>query len=187
MKAPDLYGLILIGGRSTRMGTDKSLLRYHEADQRHFNYNFLSPYCSKAFLSCNQKQAADIELDHIIDKEDQQGPLTGLLSAFAQYPDVAWLVLACDMPYVNDHVIKTLIAHRDPKKLATCFYHDFPEPLCTIWEPAAFKVLQEFTASGVRSPRRFLEDNDTNYIMVDNAFKHHLININSPQERNRLK
>ena len=75
-----LYGLVLAGGKSLRMGTDKSLLNYHGKSQREVMFDMLSGYCSVVYLSVNQNQ--NTYLPHIIDETEAAGPLGGIVSAF---------------------------------------------------------------------------------------------------------
>ncbi|GAA0893108.1 hypothetical protein GCM10009122_27870 [Fulvivirga kasyanovii] len=182
MKEPELYGLVLIGGESRRMGRDKSLISYHATDQRKYSFDLLSDYCSKVFLSCNADQAKNIELPFITDSNNYKGPLKGVLSAQEKFNDVAWLVLACDMPFVDAEVLSMLVTHRDPNAMATCFYHGFPEPLCSIWEPHAYAALIHFVNSGNLRPRHFLEQHPTKYIKSTKGIQDKLRNINSPDE-----
>jgi molybdopterin-guanine dinucleotide biosynthesis protein A len=51
-----MNGLILVGGQSVRMGTDKSQLSYHGKPQWQYLYDLLLPFCQKTYLSCRQNQ-----------------------------------------------------------------------------------------------------------------------------------
>lgn len=177
--APELYGLVLIGGRSKRMGQDKSLMAFHDQDQRTHHYHLLHKHCAGVYLSCNQDQAETLALPFIVDF-DEQGPLSGILSAFHLHPTTAWLVLACDMPFVTDDLISELVCHRDPAKLATCFTHQFPEPLCAIYEPASYPLMNSWMAKGNLSPRDFLQHHDI--ATIPHASSNAFHNINTPQD-----
>lgn len=182
MKVPELYGLVLIGGESRRMGRDKSLISYHATDQRKYSFDLLSNYCSKVFLSCNANQAKSITLPFIEDSNNYKGPLKGVLSAQEKFRNAAWLVLACDMPFVDEELLSMLVKHRDPNAIATCFYHGFPEPLCSIWEPRAYDALIAFVNTGNLRPRHFLENHPVKYIATTGEVRNKLRNINSQDE-----
>jgi molybdopterin-guanine dinucleotide biosynthesis protein A len=109
------------------------------------------------FLSCRQGQTASLPAIH--DVVENIGPMAGILSAFAAHSDKAWLVLACDLPFLTEATLRHLIAHRDPTQLATAFRstHDGkPEPLCAIYEPAIAERLREFVAQREYCPRKAL-------------------------------
>ncbi len=144
-----LYGAVLSGGQSSRMGQDKGLLNYHGETQITHALNLLTPLCHKTFVSCRKDQAQHSvysTLPLIIDQYQDCGALAGLLSLFKHHPNVAWLVLACDMPNITSETLQELITHRDPHAKATAFLpdsQDFPEPLCTLYEPSAYPKIRE--------------------------------------------
>lgn len=160
-----LYGLVLAGGDSRRMGRDKGALEWQGEPLAVRQWRLLSALCERAFVSVNATQVArepyrDLPLIH--DPQVRQGPITGLLAASQAHAEVAWLVVAVDMPRVDDVLLGELIAARDPARDATAFVHaeGLVEPLCAIWEPSAFPVLRGELHRGRASPRRFLEARD---------------------------
>ncbi len=177
-----LNGLILIGGRSTRMGSDKSLLNYHGLPQRDYLFNLLSKYCQNVFFSCRIDQQEDIQQNKIIDNFEI-GPIGGILSAFGYDSDVAWLVVACDMPLIDEVVIEKLFQNRNPSKSATAFYNttnNAPEPLITIYESSIFESLKEYIKTQNKSPLKLLQRADIQLIMLENEV--FLRNVNTDKE-----
>ena len=160
-----INGLVLAGGKSTRMKTDKGSLVYHQKDQREYLTDLLSGFCASTFISCNAEQASVLK-DHFNIVEDtflNMGPLSGILSAFRTNNCVAWLTVACDLPFLSQKSIGHLIENRNPDKTATCFYDpsgQMPEPLVTIWEPKSYPLLLQFLAEGITCPRKILMDGD---------------------------
>src|SRR3546814_822414 len=96
-----LYGLVLVGGKSSRMGHDKSIISYHGIPQREYLYNLLSEICDAVFLSLRADQHIGDGLKFILDGNQYKGPYNGLMSAHHQFPHVAWLALACDLPLMD--------------------------------------------------------------------------------------
>ncbi len=182
-----LYGLVLAGGHSNRMKTDKSLLAYHGKSQVQHCFDLITPYCLKVFVSNREDQSLldnHKDLPQIHDTFLNIGPLGGILSAMASHSHVAWLILACDLPFVNSKTIEKLIKFRDPSKIATAYksttvpFH--PEPLCSIYEPRAHSLLLKFYQGGKQCPRKFLINSDVRLIKQDD--QHSLTNINSIHE-----
>ncbi len=179
VKAP-LNGLILTGGYSTRMGTDKSLLVYHGMPQREYLFELLGTCCKEVFTSCRKDQQVPSRLNPLYDNVEITGPMGGILSAFTHQVS-GWLVLAVDMPFVTKGALEFLLRERDPNRLATCFMNPElkrPEPLFTIWERECFPYLTAFVKSGNISPRYFLETHSVK--MIDPPDSKILININFP-------
>ncbi|SIS49737.1 molybdenum cofactor guanylyltransferase [Zobellia uliginosa] len=183
---PKIYGLVLAGGKSTRMGKDKGLIPYHGIPQRDYLYSLLGRVCEKTFLSIRPEQAEEMAegLEVVIDENKYRGPYNGLLSAHLQYPDVAWLVLACDLPLMDLKALQELIAARDPNMVATSFAqkeNPLPEPLCAIWEPKAFKESLAYLESGNGTcPRKYLINSEVKLVFPDNP--NVLLNANSEEE-----
>ena len=186
-KKVSLYGLVLAGGKSTRMKKDKSSLAYHGKKQVAYCFELLSQFCGQVFISNRKDQAhlaAHKKLPQIHDIFVDIGPLGGILSAMTWNPEVAWLVLACDLPFVNEATIKTLIKNRNVSKMATAYRstHEphLPEPLCAIYEPKAKFQLLQFLAQGIQCPRAILAHSGAHLIAQNPDFS--LDNVNSPQE-----
>ena len=142
----ELYGLVLTGGASKRMGKDKAQLKYYGKPQFAYLFELLKPFCEEVFLSCRAEQSAQFG-DHypqIFDIYDGIGPMNGLLSFFNQHPSKACLIVACDMPFVDKKAIHYLIENRQSEKFATAYKSKkgLPEPLLTIWEPKYYDALQ---------------------------------------------
>ena len=181
-----LYGLVLSGGKSTRMGEDKGLIKYHNLPQREHLYHLLSEVCNQTFLSIRKDQESDISnsFKTILDQDEFRGPYNGLLSAHKAYPEAAWLVLACDLPLMDKKALEELIAARNSDKIASAFADaedPLPEPLCAIWEPEALKQSVEYLKAGNGScPRKFLINADVNLVFPKQ--KEVLLNANSRAE-----
>jgi molybdopterin-guanine dinucleotide biosynthesis protein A len=187
-----VQGLVLKGGKSSRMGTDKSQLEYHGQPQGEYLYEQLS----KIFLHYNETQKGvyysvnehqDISENMIVDKFKGLGPFGGICSAFQENPNTAWFVIATDVPFVNIKMIHSLLKHRNPKKIATTFKgkdSEFPEPLITIWEPKAYPILLNYLSQGYSCPRKVLINSDVEIVEVDN---HYIQNINTPVEYEKAK
>lgn len=180
---PKIFGLVLCGGASTRMGKDKSLLNYHGVPQKEYLFHLLSQTVDRCFYS--QKQPAASE-NVIADTFDISSPLNGILSAFETYPEVAWLVIACDMPLIEEKHIKHLISERSEQQLATCFSatDNKPHPLFTIYELSARDALKSHSQTSI-SPRNFLMNHHVK--IIEGKDKSFLTSIDTLEEFKRLK
>ncbi len=182
-----IKGLILAGGKSSRMGYDKSLINYHGKPQREFLFDLLSRFCTEVYVSCKSEEDVPQQFNPLPDQYDIETPLNGILSAFSKDPSSAWLALAVDMPFIDSATLQFLVSNRGADKVATCFLDSDgknPEPLLTLWESTAFPLLQSFYKAGNISPRSFLMQHDVQILSVPD--KNVLMNINSNDELNRF-
>ena len=151
--APPIHGLVLAGGKSSRMQRDKAALTYQGRNQLDRAVELVSRHVNPVFVSVRATQAADPTRKNrelIVDSVPGEGPMVGIRSALAHSPDVAWLVIACDLPFLSDEVLAHLLRSRDPKRTATAYRsaHDgLPEPLCAIFEPSAAAQMAASTSS----------------------------------------
>ena len=182
---PPVYGLVLVGGKSQRMGKDKGAIDYHGMPQREYAAGLLDDLCEKTFLSCRSEQADGLKDAGalILDTFTGLGPMGAILSAFREQPEVAWMVVACDLPLLDEKTLGFLRENRNASKIATTFrspVNEFPEPLVTIWEPRSYPVLLQFLAQGYSCPRKALINSPVEVLEVPEAEA--LLNVNTPKE-----
>jgi molybdopterin-guanine dinucleotide biosynthesis protein A len=181
-----VYGLILAGGSSSRMHRDKAALPYGGKSQLDRAFELASRHLSKVFVSIRASQTTDptrAQRPMIVDCITGEGPIVGIRSALAAYPDVAWLVLACDLPFLSDAALSQLLRERHADGLATAYRsaHDgLPEPLCAIWEPAAGAALASYQNDGGHCPRKFLIRHAVP--LLEPLDRRALDNVNTPEE-----
>lgn len=180
-----LNGLVLMGGQSIRMKKDKASISYFNKPQHQYVKELLEPLCNKVFFSVR-------EIHNSLTREDRQitdqfldiGPFGGILSAFQVDPNSAWLVLAIDIPGIGKEELKKLTDARQTQLYATAFLNPetkLPDPLCTIYEPRAYKALLELYDLGYHSPRKMLTNFPVHSLSL--AQSKALKNINSPKEK----
>ncbi len=181
---PPINGLVLAGGKSIRMGEDKSQIKYHGMPQEIFMSEQLRSITSQTFISKADKIESDHGIPIIADSFLGLGPYGAILSAFKYNPNAAWLVVACDQPLLREEHLSVLIKNRNSAKMATCYYNpetNFPEPLITLWEPKAYPRLLSFLSMGYSCPRKVLINSDIQIIEVeDDSF---MKNVNTPEQK----
>ena len=186
MNQNSMSALILSGGQSCRMGEEKRLINYHGKTQEQYLFELLSNYFSAIYVSINQNQTTDLPYVQDLDL-GVKSPMVGIVSAFNYNPNVAWLVVACDMPFVDEKAIEFLLKHRNSEKFATAFENPedhFPEPLLTIYEPKIFPILQKAINQGKKSPMKVLQNLDIELLQeFDNLW---IRNINTVEERSGI-
>ncbi|RMG24583.1 MAG: molybdopterin-guanine dinucleotide biosynthesis protein MobA [Bacteroidetes bacterium] len=186
IELPPVKGLVLAGGRSTRMKRDKGLIAYHGKAQREYAAELLrSLGLEEVFISCREDQQAELagSFPTIADSFMGLGPFGGICSAFRQDPNAAWLVIACDLPFLSAQSLGYLLQHRNASRIATTFQspaNEFPEPLITLWEPRSYPVLLHFLSMGYSCPRKVLINSRIELLQAPKARE--LTNVNEPDE-----
>jgi molybdopterin-guanine dinucleotide biosynthesis protein A len=186
MTASPVYGLVLAGGKSRRMGIDKALLQRDGKSQLTRMHELLGSCVDKVFVSARPSQADDPErsrFELIFDQYDDIGPVAGILSAMEQYPHADWLVVACDLPNVDAETLQNLIENRRRQQPFTAYrssYDDLPEPLCAIYAAGSDVLLRSFVDAGMVCPRKILIESDT--CLLQQPRPDALDNVNTPAD-----
>jgi molybdopterin-guanine dinucleotide biosynthesis protein A len=165
-----LYGLVICGGESTRMGTDKSLLVYYQKPQHEHVADLLAPLCEHVILCCNAAQHRTFRTSYpkLADLPEYAGagPMTGLLTAFETFPGNDFIVAGCDYPYLTTDELAIFLHSIDKDLPAAAFYNPdgFYEPLLGWYSRSVRNALLQYFKNGSRSLQRFL--------MAENAEKY---------------
>jgi molybdopterin-guanine dinucleotide biosynthesis protein A len=174
-----LWGLVLAGGTGSRIGRDKGELDYHGVPQARWAFDLLAGFCERCYVSVRPEQArigvyATLPL---IPDQLSGGPAAGLLTAWGLAPGVAWLLLATDMPLIDETVLETLVRGRAPGATATAFRRPdgMLEPLCAIWEPGAAQAMLSRTPASV-SLRAVLETSTVAVLAMADASRFRSVN-----------
>jgi molybdopterin-guanine dinucleotide biosynthesis protein A len=146
-----MLGIILCGGQSSRMGSDKGLLVHEAKTWAQTAFDKLSAIHIPIKFSVNEKQQHDyakVFTDDalIIDDPalDINGPLLGVLSAHLQHPNDDLFLLACDLPLMETNLLKELFAlYQQSKKYEAYIFTNSKEqePLCGIYTAAALQKI----------------------------------------------
>lgn len=177
----DLYGLVLIGGKSSRMGYDKSQIEYHNKAHRDYLAELLLVVgCQEVYFSTSTLQ--DLNFPVIIDLHKDVGPISGVLSAFHFRSDVAWFVLACDYALLNKATLEQLLFQRDLNKDATLFQQaesEYLEPFLCIYEPSAYPKIIAAFEQGNYSLNKILKSLNINVLKSEKTTT--ILNANTPE------
>jgi len=157
-RRPPVFGCVLIGGRSTRMGRPKHLLRQGRGTWLEHTVGCLRPVAEKVVIAgAGEVPRALADAAHLPDAPGVGGPLAGILAAMRWAPWATWLVAACDMPHVSREALEWLLSTRLPGVWAA-----LPrpaggrgvEPLLAHYDFRALAILEDLAAEGNFSPSR---------------------------------
>ncbi|BGP32816.1 hypothetical protein JCM10296v2_004600 [Rhodotorula toruloides] len=173
---PKLAALVLLGGKSSRMGRPKALLphpitglplyKHHLRVLEDLEQKGVFP--EGVWVSGREDQREELELPesvrYVVDdpaKNGDIGPASGILQGFDQNPDATWLILAVDLPFVTCPAILHLLLSHPPDSPVSLFLHPSdgnPEPLFSVWTPRALAQLRENCKKGKSGPCRAAKD-----------------------------
>ncbi len=192
-----MQGIVLCGGKSMRMGTDKALLNTTGITWAQSAINKLSQLPLQVSLSVNEGQynfysTAFTNTAVIKDNSSLQlhGPLSGLLSVHLQYPLEDIFILACDMQLMETHMLAELYSLYQTNKdtEAYIFSNDNePEPLCGIYcAKGLATILKMHQQNNLprHSMKYMLSQLTVHYMPINDNQKENFTNFNSPADLN---
>ena len=151
-----VWGCVLIGGKSTRMGTPKHLLESNGVTWLELILSRLQERTEKVVISGKGAipgSLQDITVVH--DIPDLQGPLAGILALFQKYPGKSWLVAACDLPDIEVAALDWLLGYRGPDVRAVLpdLNGDGQvEPLLAYYDHSCLDLFEKAASSGLMRP-----------------------------------
>jgi len=152
----DVTAVVLVGGRSARMGRDKAMLVPDAGDGLPLAQVVLDSLCGVAGHSLlGGRSLPGVDVPAVADQYDDAGPLGGVASALSAVRTPLAVVAACDMPSIVPALLQLLLdrARGDGDAAAVMCRSDAGlEPLLGVWRPAlALPVLRAALAEGVRA------------------------------------
>ncbi len=178
-----LYGGLLVGGASRRMGQPKQLLTYQGSTLAEIAAAALAPHVGEVLLLGSGEVAPSlVHLRRLPDPPGVVGPLAGLLAAHRWAPEAAWLVAACDLPRVGPEAVAWLKGARRPGRWAVVPSHGRGvEPLLAVYEPQALAWLEGEAAAGRLAPRAVARHSKVDTSAPPDGLVVAWINVNTPE------
>ena len=178
---------VLIGGRSSRMGFSKTLLRAGGGFVLE-RIVAAAGEVSREVVLVGEAPLPAGELSamrRIQDVPGVEGPLGGLLAALRWRPRTRWIVLSCDAPFLSADALRWLLARAKPGDIAVVPHLDAPdrpEPLIALYTPRARSLMEPAARAGERSLRRILAGMRIHSPRVPEKLRKAFTNVNTPEE-----
>jgi molybdopterin-guanine dinucleotide biosynthesis protein A len=185
-KAMPVWGCVLIGGKSRRMGRPKHLLEQDGQTWIERSVNLLGTMVEQVVIAgSGDLPVALAAIPRVDDIRGIGGPLAGMLAVFRCYPDVSWLMAACDLPDMDALALQWLLKHRRPGILAVM--PDLAadgrlEPLLAYYDRQCRPLLEAMAASG---QHRLSQLGTLQGVLTPQpppSLRHCWRNVNTPQE-----
>ncbi|TAE56720.1 MAG: molybdenum cofactor guanylyltransferase [Nostocales cyanobacterium] len=184
-----LSAIILAGGKSTRMGTDKALIPIQGKTLLERVYNVAKTCTDKIYIVTpwtERYQSLQLsECEFIYENPNHtQGPLVGFAKGLEQVNTQWVLLLACDLPNLNPEVLQNWIQQLnniESEKIA--YLVKSPQgwqPLCGFYRSSCLPLLLDFIAQNGRSFQEFLKLNPVEILPLSNP--EILFNCNTPED-----
>ena len=183
----EITGIILAGGKSRRMGTEKGLIEFDGKPLIQYAIEALEPLCDTILISTNGHSYDLFSYQKVADKFPNSGPMGGIYSCLKISKSDKNIVLSCDMPFIKTRLISDLIQTADDYDLIIPWHggHKF-EPMCALYNKSVEPVFLSFIQqSNFKIPDTF-EHLKTHKFRIDQSLSYYskelFFNVNSKED-----
>ncbi|GAB3805121.1 molybdenum cofactor guanylyltransferase [Virgibacillus kimchii] len=188
-----VIGIILAGGKSSRMGENKALLPLGNQKVVEHIYDELFSLSDKVVVVANDPSLYSfLKCDIVSDRFREKGPLAGLETAFFHKKADAYIVSACDTPLINKDVYQHLFSNLHNYDAAVPVFDEQTHPLSGIYRRSALQAVQQQLDKGELKVKSFFENIYVNYVdefdgISEKTLHRHFFNMNTRSDYAEIK
>lgn len=175
--------ILFAGGKSSRMGEDKSLLPFGGFPTlTQYQYDRLAKLFSHVSISTKSAEKFDFKASFLLDPPDADfAPTAGFVSAFRALGDERIMILSVDTPFVDAAVFQSLIdADEEGLDAVIARTATGSHPLCGIYHRSLFEEFERMLREGDHRLGKLLASRQTRYVEFSN--EEAFANLNHPHE-----
>ena len=186
-KTSKVVGIILSGGKSSRMGTEKGLVKYKDKALIEYSIEALKPICDQVIISSNKDCYNYLKLPVIPDEIEECGPIGGVYSGMKAVKADIYLVLSCDVPKVPTILFKDLLLEiGDANLICPIDGSGRKQPLIAAYRATCFPIIEKELLKGNFKMMKLLELLRPKIFSITNDLSYYdakiLSNVNTLQD-----
>lgn len=180
-------GIILAGGKSSRMGTEKGLQELCGKSLISYAIEVLSVFCSEIIISSSSDAYQSLGFRVVADEFPGIGPMGGIYSALKQSKTEKTLVLSCDLPFVSVELLSHILKNSEGYQVAVPWEGNrHYEPLCGFYRSSVLDQMDSFIQKGNYKLPDLFEEISINRLIINSElelYREHLfLNVNSKHD-----
>ena len=188
----NITGILLAGGKSSRMGTEKGMIRIHDRELMSFPLNALESVCDQIMISTCNDTFKYHDYQVVCDEIPGLGPLGGIFTCLKKSASEINLVLSYDMPFVTPDLLKYIISHSCEYEITAPSLKDqLPEPLCTVYMKSTIPAIQKSVRKKNYKVNDLFSVASFNHLIIDNTLPFYnpylFYNVNKPEEFEKIQ
>lgn len=184
----DITGIILAGGKSSRMGTDKGLIVLNELFFVEHIINALQPLVGKIIIVSNNSNYDILGFQRVPDLIKNSGPLAGLYSGLSNSETENNLVLSCDVPFINTEVLQLLVNNIENEfQIVQLKSQNKTMPLIALYKKECSDTCKSLLSAGQKRLRQVTNHLRTKTITIDPKLDQYVQNINTIEQLNQIQ
>ena len=179
----DITGIILAGGKSSRMGTDKGFLMLNEKPFIQYSIDALKPLVSEIIIVSDNPDYDTFGFKRINDTVKNAGPVAGICSGLEASSTELNLILSCDIPLINSELLQKLVdSIDDTYEIIQIESQGKSMPLIALYRKQCKDVFYKLLQTDERRLRIAVNACKSKNIRLETALELITMNINTPNE-----
>ncbi|MCO6498829.1 MAG: molybdenum cofactor guanylyltransferase [Vicingus serpentipes] len=177
-----LTGIILAGGKSSRMGQDKGLMLLDGKPMIQYVIDAIQPLVDEIIIISNQEEYAAFGYIVYEDIIKEQGPLAGICTGLKFSKTQKNLVVSCDVPYVNEELLSLLIKNSEGVDVVIPEKEGKTHQLIGVYDRSCLDLFHEELTKGNRKIKLAIEQMNCKIVDANYINKKVFNNINSKDD-----
>lgn len=183
-----ITGIILSGGKSSRMGTDKGFLMLNNKSFMQHSIDALKPIVSETLMVSNHTDHDAFGLKRVEDCIENAGPLAGIYSGLKASNTEYNLVLSCDIPLINTDILNRLILGIDEtSEVIQIESNGRKMPLIALYKKSCETTFKSLLNQGERKLQYAVNQCKVKSISIAASENKFTTNVNTEAELKQLK
>lgn len=183
----NITGIILAGGKSSRMGTDKGLLLFNDKPFVQQSIDALSPLVSEIIIVSDRTDYDRFGFKRIMDEVKDAGPVSGIYSGLKASTTTFNLVLSCDIPLITTKILRKLIEHADAKsEIIQIESNGKTMPLIALYKRDVKDKFQKLLQQDERRLRVAVQSCIVKNVVLEDDLNRATTNVNTKEELKQL-
>lgn len=184
----NITGIILAGGKSSRMGTDKGFLMLNDKPFVQYSIDALKPLVSEIIIVSDNSNYDVFRLKRINDITKDAGPVSGIYSGLEASKTEYNLILSCDIPFINSEVLQKLIdAVDEPSEIIQAQSEGKTMPLIALYKRTIKDKFKNFLEQDERRLRVAIEACQYKNIVLNEAHQNSTLNVNTKEDFKQIE
>jgi molybdopterin-guanine dinucleotide biosynthesis protein A len=151
----DITGIILSGGKSKRMGVNKSLLKIGDKTIIEIVHSIMNDLFSDILLISNEPELYKfLNAKTFEDIFSGKGPLAGIHSGLLHSKTRKNFIISCDMPLINKEIIESIIKHKKDSPITVAKADGFVQQLCGLYDKDCLKTAEKILNESLNEENR---------------------------------
>ena len=178
-------GIILAGGKSSRMGKDKAFISNQGKMLINYSLELVQNFCDPVLISANSSAYDSFNLPIIKDEFTGYGPIAGIYSSLKHAENNWNFVISCDTPLVSEEVVRRLIANLGDYNCVVPTHNGHYEPLVALYNKSSLIKMELSIQNGIFKMKVLMDRLKTKFVDVSDLVGNDpdlFRNINSPKD-----